>query len=83
GKAERTNDEDLLYTIGDFLQKYGTSFEDLQIGLWDFYHRDQAVRTITSNSAVYKRFETIKLDKHAFPVPLHANYSYRSTWGDR
>jgi peptidoglycan LD-endopeptidase LytH len=83
GKAERTNDEDLLYTIGDFLQKYGTSFEDLQIGLWDFYHRDQAVRTISSNSAVYKRFETLKLDKHAFPVPLHANYSYRSTWGDR
>lgn len=83
GKAVITDDEDLLYTIGHFLQSYGTTIEDIRIGLWDYYHRDQAVRTIISNSAVYRTFETLKLEKHAFPVPLHANYSYRSTWGDR
>nr|WP_270179892.1 M23 family metallopeptidase [Alkalihalobacillus sp. CinArs1] len=83
GKATRTDDEDLLFTIGSFLQQYGTDMEDIRIGLWDYYQRDQAVRTITSNSLVYKTFNTLKLEKHAFPVPLTANYSYRSTWGDR
>lgn len=83
GKAVRTDDEDLLFTIGTFLEKYGTTMEDIRIGLWDYYQRDQAVRTIASNSMVYKTFNTLKLDKHAFPVPLTANYSYRSTWGDR
>ncbi|WP_377887900.1 M23 family metallopeptidase [Alkalihalobacillus sp. R86527] len=83
GKASRTDDEDLLFTIGSFLQKYGTNMEDIRIGLWDYYQRDQAVRTITSNCLVYKTFNTLKLEKHAFPVPLTANYSYRNTWGDR
>ncbi|TLS38824.1 M23 family metallopeptidase [Pseudalkalibacillus caeni] len=83
GKADINNDEDLLFTFANHLQKYGSHLDDIKIGLWDYYQRDQAVRIITSNIKLYKTFGTLKLDKHAFPVPLRSNYSYRSTWGDR
>lgn len=83
GKANRENDEDILYTFADYLSSYGSYRDDVEIGLWDFYERDQAVRIIMSHADVYKHFGTITLDGSAFPVPLNHNYSFKNTWGDR
>ncbi|MCF6138548.1 M23 family metallopeptidase [Pseudalkalibacillus berkeleyi] len=83
GKADRDNDEDLLFTFSNYLQSYGFDDENIRIGLWDYYQRDKTVDIITGIAKVYKEFQTISLHDKAFPVPIRSNYSYRNTWGDR
>ncbi|WP_257349551.1 M23 family metallopeptidase [Pseudalkalibacillus decolorationis] len=83
GKAERENDEDVLYTFAHYLQSYGFDEENLKIGLWEYYQRDKTVDIILGMAKVYKEYQTLSLNERAFPVPLNANYSYRNTWGDR
>lgn len=83
GKASRTDDEDVLYTMAHYLEQYGFTEEDFKIALWDYYHREQTVKIITGHAKVYKHFDTLQLDKYVFPLPHNYNYSYRSTWGDR
>lgn len=83
GIADRENDEDVLYTFANHLQKYGPHPDDIRIGLWDYYKHDLIVSIITGNEKIYKHFGTIDLDENAFPVPLQANYSFKNTWGDR
>jgi peptidoglycan LD-endopeptidase LytH len=83
GKADRNNDEDALFTFAHFMQAYGANEDDIRIGLWDYYHRDKTVSMIDSYAKIYKHFGRITFDERVFPLPLHANYSYRSTWGDR
>lgn len=83
GLAERTNDEDVLYTLAHFLEKYGFAEEDFRIALWEKYQREQSVNIIDGHSRVYKHFETLDLDDHSFPMPIRSTYSYRNTWGDK
>lgn len=83
GKADRDNDEDLMFTFSNYLQSYGYDDENIRIGLWDYYQRDKTVDIITGIAKVYKEFQTISLHDKAFPVPIRSNYSYRNTWGDR
>lgn len=81
GQADRLNDTDKLYTMARYLMKYGTSLEQFRIGLWEYYHNSRAVERITQFSKIYGTFDTLNLSDHAFPLPLGADYSYRSTWG--
>ncbi|WP_304502582.1 M23 family metallopeptidase [Brevibacillus daliensis] len=80
-KADLNNDYDVLTTIIDFLSDYGFQHDDFKIGLWNYYKRDAAVRTIMGFSKIYDKYQTIDLDYHAFPIPKRYSYSYRSTWG--
>lgn len=80
--ADPTNDMDVLYTFTDYILQYGTDHEQIKIGLWEYYKQDKAVSIISNYAKIYKTFQTLALDEHFFPLPLHANYSYRSTWGD-
>lgn len=82
GKAERTNSEDLLHMIAQHLKHYGTSREDIKIGLWEYYQRDQTVRMIMSHAKVYKQIGQPDTDQHTFPIPKRYNYDYDNTWGD-
>ncbi|MBU9722143.1 MULTISPECIES: M23 family metallopeptidase [Bacillaceae] len=82
GKADITDDEDVLYTFSQHMDKYGAKEEDIKIALWDYYQRDKAVELVTGHAKVYKEFNTLDLSDRSFPVPLRYNYSYRSTWGD-
>ncbi|MCU9612827.1 M23 family metallopeptidase [Caldibacillus lycopersici] len=82
GKADSNNPEDALYTFANYLHKYGSDEDNLEIGLWDYYKRDKAVGIITGFAKMYKAFGTLDLYEHHFPLPLRANYSYRDTWGD-
>lgn len=81
GLADRNNDADVLNTMAQFLLKYGVGPEDFRIGLWEYYHNTRAVDRITQFSRIYAAFDTLDLHQHAFPLPLGADYSYRSTWG--
>lgn len=81
-KAEPTNDIDVLFSFSNYLLDYGTDLDSIKIGLWDYYKKDKAVFLITNYAKIYGHFQTVDLDERHFPLPLHANYSYRNTWGD-
>lgn len=81
GKAERTNDLDVLNSMAMLLLKQGTAEEDLRIGLWEYYQNTRSVERIQQFAQIYAKFDTLDLHEHAFVMPLRANYSYRSTWG--
>ncbi|EIT87171.1 peptidase M23 [Fictibacillus macauensis ZFHKF-1] len=83
GIANPDDDEDLLYSFAKKLMPYGFDKENVAIGLWNYYKRDKAVSMIMQNASVYKTYGTVALHDHSFVVPLHANYSYRDTWGAR
>nr|WP_245693761.1 M23 family metallopeptidase [Sediminibacillus halophilus] len=82
GLADKNNDEDVLYSMAHWINQYGNNKEDIKIALWNYYQRELTVQTIMSIAKIYEKFGTIALDKTDFPLPLHANYSYRNTWGD-
>ncbi|MEQ6390215.1 M23 family metallopeptidase [Bacillaceae bacterium S4-13-58] len=82
GFADRTNDEDILASIGHYFLQYGRSKDDIKIALWHFYERDLNVQGIIYNARVFKANDSIVLEDRVFPLPKNYNYSYRSTWGD-
>lgn len=82
GIADQDNDRDVLTSLVRFLGTYGFNSDDFKIGLWNYYKRDSAVRTIMHFSRIYEKFQTLALNEHAFPIPKRFSYSYRSTWGD-
>ncbi|UFJ39694.1 M23 family metallopeptidase [Brevibacillus humidisoli] len=82
GQADQQNDIDVLTAMIRFLSDFGYAREDFRIGVWMYYRRDRAVKTIDQFAAVYEKYQTLQLDQHAFPIPRRYTYSYRSTWGD-
>ncbi|KIL51985.1 M23 family metallopeptidase [Jeotgalibacillus soli] len=82
GLADRKNDEDVLYTMANYLSEYGHSEEDFKQALTKYYMREESVKQILTITAIYKHFNTLNLYDHTFPLPLQHIYSYRSTWGD-
>ncbi|RXZ84918.1 M23 family metallopeptidase [Paenibacillaceae bacterium] len=81
GRAERTSDQDLLYSIADYMTQHGTSEHDFAAGLWAYYQNPRAVQRIIQFAKIYEGFGKLDLFEHAFPVPVGNRYSYRSTWG--
>lgn len=82
GLADRNDDEDVLYTFAKHLESYGFDEENIRIGLWEFYTREKTLQLIMGHAKVYETYNTINLNKNAFPLPLRFNYSYKNTWGD-
>lgn len=81
-KINITNDEDVLWSIANYLKTYGTTKDDIKIAIWNYYKRDLTVQTIMNTARVFREFKTVSLTNRDFPLPIRANYSYRSTWGD-
>lgn len=81
GKASLHSDDDVLYAFANFLLRYGTDYENIKIGVWNYYKRDKSVRIIMGKAKLYENYGKLNLDEHVFPVPIGTHYSYRSTWG--
>lgn len=81
GKAERSNDADLLYSVASALARYGSSHEDFAIGLWEYYHNIRSVERVKQFAKLYDTFDRLDLFQTSFPLPVMSHYSYRSTWG--
>lgn len=81
GKAERNNSIDALHTMISRVFKYGTQEDDLLKSIWQHYKNHRSVKRVQQFARLYQHFGTLDLHKKAFPVPLRADYSYRSTWG--
>lgn len=81
GLADRSSGYDLLYTIASRVREAGTGTERFRIGLWNYYQNERAVQRIMQFEAIIRAFGKFNLTAHAFPLPITADYSYRSTWG--
>lgn len=81
GMADAQNDDDVLFTMSTYLSKFGPTEEDFETALWEYYKSEKVVNQILTIATLYKSFNTIELDRHAFPVSVNYNYSYRGTWG--
>ncbi|MGB2870960.1 MAG: peptidase M23, partial [Psychrobacillus psychrotolerans] len=83
GFADLNHDDDVMFTLTNYLSERVVTEEDFEKTLKDYYTRDEAVKQIMTNAEIYKHYNTVDLDGRAFPLALQHNYSYRSTWGDR
>lgn len=81
GYADVNNDIDILYSMANYLLKYGQSQDDFNIALWEYYQNSRSVQRIQQFSKLYEKFNTLDLNNHTFPLPVNSHYSYRSTWG--
>lgn len=81
GKADPHADYDALSTLASYIASYGKTEDDIRIALWKYYNRDKAVGIIMGNAKLFKKYDTVDLNRKAFPIPLQSTYSYRSTWG--
>ncbi|MFC5590646.1 M23 family metallopeptidase [Sporosarcina soli] len=81
GIADPNNPQDILYTMVNYLSRYGQTEEDFKLALFDYYQREETVNQILTIAKLYNHFETLDLDEHSFPIPTNYNYSYRGTWG--
>nr|WP_281285250.1 M23 family metallopeptidase [Psychrobacillus soli] len=82
GIADRKNDDDVMFTLTEYLMQFGVMEKGFEKALKKYYQRDETVKQIMTNAEIYKEFETLNLDARAFPLAINHNYSYRSTWGD-
>lgn len=83
GQADPNDGEDTLYVLAHYLARYGPKREDFRIALWDYYRREKSVEIIVTIADLFRHFNRIDLEEKRFPLPLYADYTYRSTWGDR
>jgi peptidoglycan LD-endopeptidase LytH len=81
GIVDAEDPDDKLYTLATYISSYGATEQSVEKALMDYYERKETVKQIMTISTLYKHFQTLNLDQRAFPLPVHANYSYRSTWG--
>jgi murein DD-endopeptidase MepM/ murein hydrolase activator NlpD len=81
GLADRNQALDVIAAITAVVTKHGLSLENFRLGLWEYYQNSRSVQRIDQFARVYLAFGTLDLQDHAFPLPLRADYSYRSTWG--
>ncbi|MBB4824410.1 hypothetical protein HNO89_001632 [Sporosarcina luteola] len=81
GIADKTNPDDVLYTLHTLLSAHGVSEDDFKMALEQIYEKEATVNQILAIATLYSRFETIELDEHRFPIPKGYNYTYRGTWG--
>jgi murein DD-endopeptidase MepM/ murein hydrolase activator NlpD len=81
GQADRSSGIDLLYTVASHVREAGTGTDRFRIGLWNYYQNDRAVHRIMQFETIIRAFGRFDLNTHAFPLPLTADYSYKSTWG--
>ena len=81
GLADKTDDEDVLFTMANYLSSYGYGEEQFKLALWDFYKSEMTVKQIMVIANLYEKFGTIDLDAHTFPIARGYNYSYGGTWG--
>ncbi|RTE08898.1 M23 family metallopeptidase [Paenibacillus whitsoniae] len=80
--ADKSNDLDVLAAMSEILGKNGVNQENLQTNLTNYYQNPRSVLRINQFAAIYEKLGTMDVNEHAFPLPVTADYSYRSTWGD-
>lgn len=79
--ADRNDEDDVLFTMVNYLTSYGINEEGFKLALWDYYKNEMTVKQIVTIAKLYQKFGTLDVDAHTFPIALGYNYSYSGTWG--
>lgn len=77
GIADINNEEDVMYTMVEFLRSYN-NFENALMG---YYQNEEAVKIIKEIATLFKHYDTNELSKRHFPVSLKHTYSYTDNYG--
>lgn len=83
GRASLQDPEDRLFAFAERIAKYGPGEQNYKIAIWNIYRRGKAVDLIEDYIRLFEAFNATDLYRHAFPLPLRANYDYEPSWGDR
>lgn len=82
GFANSQDDADILFTMSSYLSKFGTAQDAFKLALWQYYNDEKTVNQILVIATIYEKYNTVALDKRAFPIPISHHFSYKSTWGE-
>ena len=77
GVADIHNEQDVMYTLAEYIRSFD-SFED---AVNAYYENEDAVRIILGIAKLFDHYDTIELDKRAFPVSTWHSYSYDNGYG--
>ena len=77
GVADINNEEDVKYTMVEYIRSFDTFKEALN----SYYQQDQAVKIIEEIAQLFKHFDTIVLDKRCLPVSKRYSYSFQDNYG--
>ena len=61
GVADKTDDEDVLFSMARYLSSYGYGEDQFKLALWDYYKNELTVKQIMVIANVYEKFGTITL----------------------
>ena len=78
GIVDIHNEQDVMYTLVEYLRSIG----DFEQAVTAYYQNDDAVRIILGIAKLFEHYETVDLDKRAFPVSTWHLYSYSNGYGD-
>lgn len=81
GIASPNDNEDVIFTMANYLKQYGIKEDDFKLALWNYYQSELVVNQVLTIAKLYKHFNSIDLDAHVFPIPVRHHYSFRGTWG--
>lgn len=76
-RADINNEEDVMYTIVDYLKTY----DNFELAVESYYQKEEAIRIIHEIAMLFKKYDTIVLDKRSLPVSKHYSYSYQDNYG--
>lgn len=77
GIADINNEQDVMYTIIEYLRAY-SSFEE---ALNDYYQNEDATRIILGIARLFEKYDRIDLDERAFPTAKWHAYSFSNGYG--
>ena len=77
GVADINNEEDVLYTMVEYLR----AFNNFEMALTSYYNNEVGEKIIKEISQLFQTFETISLSERSFPLSLKHNYSVVNNYG--
>lgn len=81
GYANRLNSIDRLMTLLFYIREYGTSYENIEKALYNYYQTEKGVKIIFEIAELFQRFNTIELSERVFPIPKYYQASIVNNFG--
>jgi len=77
GIADINNEQDVMYTLVEYIR----SFDSFEEAVATYYENEDAVRIVLGIKRLFDHYDTIELDKRAFPVSTWHSYSFSNGYG--
>lgn len=81
GLADRLNPKDRITAMLNYITEFGTSKEDIEESLLNYYQSEKGVQVIFQISQLFEHYETIDLNKRVFPIPKYYAADYTNNFG--